>query len=111
MNDVIPEKKPALNQEKVKRLFTYDFRSGILTRKGKEHKCPIYAEKVWINFKNGQKKQYPVSQIIWCYMTGDWEKYVMRINKDPLDNRWSNFRIRTPIGFTVNGVQYTGLRK
>lgn len=86
--------KPRLTQEIVKQLFTYDFRTGILTRKGKEHKCPIYADKVWIDFTDGKKRQYSVAKIIWCYMKGEWEDYVMRIDGDSLNNKWSNFKVR-----------------
>jgi hypothetical protein len=86
--------RPALTQEQVRKLFTYDYRTGIFTRNTKSHNRPIRTDKVWITFKNGQKRQYSVAKLIWCYMKGDWEDYVMRVDKDIRNTNWNNFRVR-----------------
>ncbi len=36
------------------------------------------------------------AQVIWTLVTGEYSEYVMRIDRDPKNNKWSNLKVHLP---------------
>lgn len=48
-------------------------------------------------------------RLIWCYMTGEWpSRIVDHEDRDRANNRWSNFRLATPVESARNRVRKKG---
>lgn len=83
-----------LTQELVREHFTYDPDLGVLTKCSDCNSVPICLP--YIYFKGGT---YTTARIIYQYMVYDAPpKLVMRIDRDPANNKWSNFTTTMDVG-------------
>ncbi len=98
--------------------FEYDPETGVFSKNGKEIGSQTNRGYIRITIDS---EWYLVHRLIWKYMTGEEPDTIDHINRDKLDNRWTNLRNvtqtinvrnRTPDkrGDGVNGVRYLSER-
>lgn len=87
-----------LDQATVRTYFEYDPKTGDLHRLDKYTPHSITGE--YLSFKG---KLYSTSRVIYAYMvSSELPKVVMRVDRDPKNNKWSNFT--TPVQVSTNRV-------
>lgn len=83
-----------LTQELIKKHFNYDPITGILQRSDLKSAVPIYSQ--YVSFKG---KLITTARIIHQYMMHEPPpKLIMRLDRDPANNKWSNFTTTTEHG-------------
>lgn len=83
-----------LTQEIIKKHFVYDPITGVLQRDDLKKSVPIIGQ--YLSFKG---KTYSTARIIYQYMVYEPPKgLVLRIDRDPTNNKWSNFTTTTAFG-------------
>lgn len=83
-----------LTQEIIKAHFTYDPINGVLQRHDLKKSVPIHGQ--YVSFKG---KTYSTARIIYQYMVLTMPKgLVLRIDRDPRNNKWNNFTTTTEFG-------------
>lgn len=84
-----------ITQEQVNAKLRYDPATGFLYRRstGKRAGCIRTDKRGWqISFKN---KLHLSHRLIWFMMTGKWPVEIDHIDRDPLNNSWTNLREAT----------------
>ena len=86
-----------LAQKRVRFLFQYDYRTGLLSwRNPTSNVCKFGEQAGWLSHGywriqvDGQ--EYPVHHIIWLWERGYLPKEIDHINRNRGDNRWQNLR-------------------
>jgi hypothetical protein len=77
-----------LHPTEVRALFTYNPVDGILVRNSRASATPIRGKQVIID-----GVLYSTASVIWTYMTGEPQPYIIRIDLDHANNKWNNFRL------------------
>lgn len=81
-----------LTQKLVRDYYDYDPVNGILIRRDLPNPKPISG--VYASVKG---ELHTTARIIYCYMMGDTlPKLILRIDKDPSNNKWNNFTTTVP---------------
>lgn len=99
-----------LTQEYVQKLFHYNPKTGILTRKVRTHghkKGSVVGRLTsgYLNV-NIQAKPYRVHNIIWLHVYGKFPKGIIdHINQNPIDNRLCNLRETNYAGNSRNAAK------
>lgn len=76
-----------LTQELIRKHFSYDPTNGVLMRSDLKKAVPTYTP--YVSFKG---KLHSTARIIYQYMVhGEPPKLILRLDRDPANNKWSNF--------------------
>lgn len=87
-----------LTQEIIKKHFSYEPTSGVLMRSDLKKTVPIYSQ--YVSFKG---KLHSTARIIYQYMIhGELPKLILRLDRDPTNNKWTNFT--TTVQGTMNSA-------
>lgn len=86
-----------INKEKLKKLVTYNPKTGIFTR-NKNNKLAGYKRSDGYVCLTVTKTKYLAHRLAWLFMTGEWPKNeIDHDNKKRNDNRWKNLREATSL--------------
>lgn len=90
-----------LDQQTVRKYYTYNPETGELYRNDKTNTYTTYSiTGEYVSFKG---KLYSTARIIYIYMVaGPLPKVVMRVDRNVRNNKWSNFT--TPVQLSINRV-------
>lgn len=99
--------RPLPTAATVRKLFSYNKKTGELTRLTRTARCTKIGEVAGSVWTDGFAKyrlvsvdnvQHKMHRIIWLLVTGKWPAHVIdHINGDGVDNRWCNLRAVTAV--------------
>jgi hypothetical protein len=96
-----------LTQEIIKKHFIYDPITGVLRRDDLKKSVPIIGQ--YLSFKG---KTYSTARIIYQYMVCEPPKgLVLRLDRDPTNNKWSNFTTTTEFGIRTMHKQSSSQKR
>lgn len=100
----------SVNQDAIKRLFSYDPETGHFTRltgRSAGRIAQSLSTKGYVRIRIGGR-WYRAHRLAWLYMTGEWPlRQVDHRNYDRSDNRWRNLREATNAQNHINSKKLT----